>query len=63
MPDEIEALEVEQHALTERMSAAGYYQQPAEALKADRDRVAEIEHLLAAKFERWAELDERSSAQ
>ena len=60
LPDELEALEREQHALTERMCRADYHQQGAEAIKADRTRAEEIEHALARKFERWEELDRRN---
>jgi ATP-binding cassette subfamily F protein uup len=60
LPDEIEALEAEQHALTERMCAPGYHQQPPEALRNDRLRAETIEHALAAKFERWAALDAKA---
>ena len=61
LPDAIEALEAEQHALTERMCAPGYHQQPAEALRADRLRAEAIEHALAEKFERWAALDAKAA--
>ncbi len=60
LPDEIEALETEQHELTSRMCDAGYHRQDAEVIKADRARAEAIEHLLARKFERWAALDGRS---
>ncbi len=60
LPGEIEALESEQHALTERMCAADYHRQGAEAIKADRERAEAIEHLLARKFERWSSLDQRA---
>ena len=59
LPDDIEALEREQHALTERMSRPDYHREGGDRIKADRARAAEIEHALAAKFERWAELDSR----
>ena len=59
LPDEIEALEREQHALTERMCRPDYHREGAERMKADRARAEEIEHALAAKFERWGELDGR----
>ena len=62
LPDEIEALEAEQHSLTARMCAPDYHQQPADALKADRQRAEAIEHLLAQKFERWAALDAKAQA-
>ena len=60
LPGEIEALEAEQHALTERMCAPDYHQQPADVRKADRQRAEAIEHLLARKFERWAALDAKA---
>ena len=59
LPDEIEALEREQHALTELMSRADYHREGAEKIRADRARAADIEHALAAKFQRWGELDDR----
>ena len=61
LPAEIEALEREQLDLTHRMSAADYHRQGADAIKSDRVRAAEIEHLLAKKFERWAELDAKTT--
>jgi ATP-binding cassette subfamily F protein uup len=60
LPAEIEALEAEQHALTERMCAPEYHRQSAEVLKADRERAETIEHDLARKFERWAVLDAKA---
>jgi len=62
LPAELEALEREQHDLSTRMSAADYYKQGAEAIRRDHARAADIERVLADKFERWAELDARSSA-
>jgi ATP-binding cassette subfamily F protein uup len=62
LPGEIEALEAEQHALTQRMCALGYHAQAAEAQRADRRRAEEIEHALAQKFERWAALDAKATA-
>ena len=61
LPDEIESLAAEQHAITERMCAAGYHQQPADVLRSDRERAQALEHLLAQKFERWAELDAKAA--
>ena len=60
LPGEIESLEAEQHAITERMCAVGYHQQPVDVLRTDRDRAQALEHLLAQKFERWAELDAKA---
>ena len=59
LPDDIEALEREQHELTERMCRPDYHREGPERMKADRTRAAEIEHALAARFERWSELDSR----
>jgi ATP-binding cassette subfamily F protein uup len=60
LPAELEGLEREQHALTERISSPDYYRQGAEAIKSDRTRAEEIEHVLATKLERWVELDARA---
>jgi ATP-binding cassette subfamily F protein uup len=60
LPAELEGLEREQHALTERMSSPDYYKHGAQAMKGDRTRAQEIEQALATKLERWVELDERS---
>ena len=60
-PDELEALEREQAAIAERMSSPGYHSQGAAQLKADRERAAVIEQLLAEKFERWSELDRKTA--
>jgi ATP-binding cassette subfamily F protein uup len=61
LPDEIEALEREQNALTERMCRPDYHREGSERMKADRARAAEIEHALATKFERWGDLDGRAA--
>jgi hypothetical protein len=42
------------------MSAPDYHKLGPAAIKADRTRAAEIEHELAAKFERWGALDARA---
>ena len=63
LPGEIEALEAEQHALTDKMSAPDYFKQGPEALRADRARSAEIEALLMEKLERWHALEERIRGQ
>ena len=57
LPGEIHALEAEQKSLTERMHAPEYFRQPPEALRADRERDAEIERLLHEKLERWEALE------
>ncbi|MDP3714794.1 MAG: ATP-binding cassette domain-containing protein, partial [Burkholderiales bacterium] len=60
LPGELEILEKEQSDLALRMSSAEYHKQAATQLKADRERAAAIEQLLAKKFERWVELDQRA---
>ncbi|HSV17483.1 MAG TPA: ATP-binding cassette domain-containing protein [Casimicrobiaceae bacterium] len=60
LPGELEALEREQHALSERMCSAEYHREDPARMKADRARAAELERLLAEKFTRWGELDARA---
>jgi ATP-binding cassette subfamily F protein uup len=62
LPQEIEALEAEQQALTVRMSQADYYRQPAETVRADRQRSVEIETLLVEKLQRWEQLEQKARA-
>ena len=62
LPADIEALEREQRELTERMSRADYHREGVDRIKTDRLRAAAIEHELAARFERWSELEQRSGA-
>ncbi len=57
LPREIEALEAEQRALHDRMSSADYHRAGADAMRADVARTAQIDSLLAAKFERWESLE------
>ena len=57
LPGEIEALEAEQKALYRKMHAPDYYRQPPETLRADQQRVEEIEALLTEKLERWGALE------
>jgi ATP-binding cassette subfamily F protein uup len=60
LPSQIDALEAEQHSLAAKMSDPAYYKQPAEVLRADQARAAEIENLLMEKLERWHALEEKS---
>ena len=62
LPAELEALEREQHALSERMCAPDYHRQHVDAIKGDRRRAEEIERLLTVRFERWGELDAKAHA-
>jgi ribulose 1,5-bisphosphate carboxylase large subunit-like protein len=51
----------EQAALMARMSGVDYHKQGAAQLKADRERLEEIERQQAVKFERWELLDQRAA--
>ncbi len=62
LPARIEALEVEQRELNERMSRADYHRQGTAQIKADGLRLEAIERELATAFDRWAELEARSAA-
>jgi ATP-binding cassette subfamily F protein uup len=62
LPAEIEKLEQEQLALTNKMSSGDYHKHGAEAIKADRLRADAIEQLLTQKFARWEALDQKSAA-
>jgi ATP-binding cassette subfamily F protein uup len=62
LPARIEALELEQRELNERMSRADYHKQGTTQIKADGLRLEEIERELATAFDRWAELEARSAA-
>jgi ABC transport system ATP-binding/permease protein len=62
LPDEIQALELEQKKLAEKACAPDYYRQPPETLRADQQRNAEIEALLSEKLERWESLDAKAKA-
>jgi ATP-binding cassette subfamily F protein uup len=62
LPAELEALEREQHALSERMCAADYHRQAVDVIKGDRRRAEEIERLLTVRFERWGELDAKAQS-
>jgi ATP-binding cassette subfamily F protein uup len=61
LPAELEALEREQHEIAAKMAAADYHSVGADRMRADGERLAEIERLLEHKFVRWAELDARAS--
>jgi ATP-binding cassette subfamily F protein uup len=62
LPGRIEALEIEQRELNERMSRADYHRQGTAQIRADGLRLEEIERLLATAFDRWAELEARAAA-
>ena len=62
LPKEIEALEAEQQALGAKMHAPEYYRRPPGLLRADRQRIGEIEALLHRKLERWEALEAKAGS-
>jgi ATP-binding cassette subfamily F protein uup len=62
LPARIVALEQEQQALTDRMSAADYHVQGPERMRTDRQRLEAIDAELEDAFTRWAELEARVAA-
>jgi ATP-binding cassette subfamily F protein uup len=62
LPARIEALEVEQREMNERMSRTDYHRQGAAQIRADGLRLEEIEAELATAFDRWTELEARIAA-
>jgi len=62
LPGEIEALEAEQAALAAKMHDPEYYKRPADVLRAEQKRNAEIETLLMEKLERWEALEAKAKA-
>jgi ABC transport system ATP-binding/permease protein len=61
LPDELAALEAEQRALIERMSAPDYHRVDAATMRADAERAAALEELLKARFERWELLEQQAA--
>jgi ABC transport system ATP-binding/permease protein len=62
LPQEIQALEQEQHDLTARLSSAEHHRRGAELVRLDIQRARDIEQLLEAKFARWEELEQLRAA-
>jgi ATP-binding cassette subfamily F protein uup len=62
LPQEIQALEQEQHELTARLSSAEHHRKGAELVRLDIQRARDIDQLLEAKFARWEELEQLRAA-
>jgi len=60
LPAQIEALEREQAEITTRVTDPNYHRAGAEQIKTDRARTQEIERVLEASFDRWAELEQKA---
>jgi len=57
LPGEIEAMEAKQAQLYAAMAEPAFYQGDGAAVSRGRVRLAELEQLLAAAYDRWAELE------
>jgi ATP-binding cassette subfamily F protein uup len=57
LPQQIEALETEQHRLYQVMADAGIYQQGGDEVVRISARLAEVERDLAAAYARWEQLE------
>jgi ABC transport system ATP-binding/permease protein len=57
LPGEIEKLESEQLALTQKMGGEAYYQIAPDEMRRDGERAAELETLLLERMERWVSLE------
>jgi ATP-binding cassette subfamily F protein uup len=62
LPADLEKLEAEQLAITEKMSSPDYHRVGAEQMRRDRERSAEIETLVAAGMARWEQLEAWASS-
>ncbi len=62
LPAQIMALEEEQAALIESMSAADYHSLPVERIKADKDRAVSLEQQIAQAYQRWETLEQKKTA-
>jgi ABC transport system ATP-binding/permease protein len=57
LPQQIDALEVEQRSLHEAMAAPTFYQQDGAVIAKAKRRLDEIDEQLAVKFDRWQSLE------
>ncbi|MBE3039066.1 MAG: ABC transporter ATP-binding protein, partial [Chloroflexi bacterium] len=57
LPERIEALESEQHALTAAMAAPAFYQRDSAEIALAANRLKQLEEELAQAFMRWEELE------
>jgi ATP-binding cassette subfamily F protein uup len=61
LPDDIEKMEAEQNALTEKMCSADYHRATPEERRADNTRAAELAQRISSGLDRWEELDSLAS--
>jgi ABC transport system ATP-binding/permease protein len=60
LPAEIEKLEAEQRALTQKMGGDEYYQVAPDEMRRDGERATELEALIGQRMERWVSLEEKT---
>ena len=60
LPGEIEKLEAEQRALTQRMCGSDYSRTPPDEMRRDGERAVELETLISQRMERWVSLEEKA---
>ena len=61
LPGEIEALEAEQRALGEKMGHPDWFKAGGDAMRADQQRMGELDTLLMEKMERWETLETKAN--
>ena len=61
MPGDIEKLEGEQLALTNKVCEPDYHRVGAEQMRIDRERATELVALIAKRMERWEALESLAS--
>lgn len=60
LPEKLEALEKEQSDLIARMSEGSYHTKPVDEIKADKNRLDELENEISAGYARWEELSAKA---
>lgn len=61
LPTQIEALEAEQEALTQKLLDPNYHKRPVEEIKADKERIEALPRLIEANYARWEELTKKEA--
>ncbi|HUQ09005.1 MAG TPA: ATP-binding cassette domain-containing protein [Steroidobacteraceae bacterium] len=60
LPAEIEKMEAEQQALTQKMCGPDYHRTAPDEMHRDAERAVELEALLSERMERWVSLEEKT---
>jgi ABC transport system ATP-binding/permease protein len=62
LPQEIEALEAEQRALTTRVESPGFYREAPDAIRDALDRAAQLDDEITGAYTRWHDLETRAQS-